>query len=68
MHLIVVFKFKTEFTVPDETVPAIFVEAVQPGSLKTVVVKPLTGGLISTEWPACDDRHFMAAGYPFIDD
>ena len=68
LHLVVVLDFKAEFTVFYEAVPAIFIKAEQPGFLKSVIVKPFAGWLISTERTACDDRHLMSAGYPFIDD
>ena len=68
LHFVVVFKFKTELTVFEETVPAIFIEAIQSDALKAVIVKPLAGRLIGTERTSCNDGYFIPAGYPFIDD
>ena len=55
LHPVVVFKFKTEFTVFDETVPSVFIETIQPDTLKAMTVKPFAGWLIDAQRTACND-------------
>lgn len=47
LHPVIVFKFKRAVTVFDKVIPSVFIEAVQSGVLKSVLIQPYTGQLIN---------------------
>jgi len=48
LHPVIVFKFKRTITVFNKVIPSIFIETVQPGVLKSMLIQPYTGWLINT--------------------
>ena len=47
LHPVIVFKFKSAVTVFDKVIPSIFIETVQSGVLKSMLIQPYTGWLIN---------------------
>ena len=47
LHPVIVFKFKSAITVFDKVIPSIFIETVQSGVLKSMLIQPYTGWLIN---------------------
>ena len=67
MHFVVILQFQIKVTVLYKVVTSVFIQAVEFYSLKAVLIKPLSGGIIGNVRTAGYYGHIMSLVDPVID-